>query len=84
MAVETSDAETFERWTLSPGRSTFKAPVDGNCVDNPTKPHTLDGVRDFITRKGDEPFCLGVALVEPHVPWVEQGVPLLICVLPVV
>jgi len=43
---------------------------DGNCVDNPTKPHSLDGVREFINRKSDQPFCLVVALVEPHVPWV--------------
>jgi uncharacterized sulfatase len=43
---------------------------DRVCVDNPTKPHTLDGVREFITRKADQPFCLVVGLVEPHVPWV--------------
>ena len=43
---------------------------DSNCVRKPTKPHNLDGVREFITRKRDEPFCLVVALVEPHVPWV--------------
>ncbi|HSU54788.1 MAG TPA: sulfatase [Candidatus Dormibacteraeota bacterium] len=41
-----------------------------NCVDNPTKPHTLNGVREFMSRKAGEPFCLVVALVEPHVPWV--------------
>jgi len=43
---------------------------DGNCVNNPTKPHSLDGVKEFITRKSDEPFCLVVALVDPHLPWV--------------
>jgi len=43
---------------------------DDNCVRNPTKPHSLDGIREFITRKRDQPFCLVVALVEPHVPWV--------------
>jgi uncharacterized sulfatase len=43
---------------------------DSNCVRKPTKPHSLDGVREFITRKRDEPFCLVVGLVEPHVPWV--------------
>ena len=43
---------------------------DRNCVDNPTKPHTLDGVREFITRKPEQPFCLVIGLVEPHVPWV--------------
>lgn len=43
---------------------------DRNCVDNPTKPHTLGGIREFMTRKADQPFCLVVGLVEPHVPWV--------------
>jgi len=43
---------------------------DDNCVRNPTRPHSLDGVRDFISRKPQQPFCLVVALVEPHVPWV--------------
>jgi len=43
---------------------------DSNCVRNPTKPHSLDGVRQFMTRQADQPFCLVVALVEPHVPWV--------------
>ncbi len=43
---------------------------DENCVRNPTLPHDLDGVRKFITGRGDEPFCLVVALTEPHAPWV--------------
>lgn len=43
---------------------------DGNCVRNPTKPHTLDAIRNFMARKRDEPFCLVIGLVEPHVPWV--------------
>ncbi len=43
---------------------------DPNCVRNPTQPHNVAGAREFITRKADEPFCLVVALVEPHVPWV--------------
>ncbi len=43
---------------------------DRNCVRNPTQAHNLRGVRDFFTRKKSEPFCLVVALVEPHVPWV--------------
>lgn len=42
---------------------------DANCVRSPTKPHSLDGARSFI-RKSDAPFCLVVALTEPHVPWV--------------
>ncbi|HVM49606.1 MAG TPA: sulfatase [Candidatus Acidoferrum sp.] len=43
---------------------------DSNCVDNPTKPHSLAGVVEFIARKPDQPFCLVIGLVEPHVPWV--------------
>lgn len=43
---------------------------DNNCVRNPTRPHDLNGVQEFISRKSDEPFCLVVSLVEPHVPWV--------------
>lgn len=43
---------------------------DTSCTRDPTQPHSLDGVRAFMTRKADEPFCLVVALVEPHVPWV--------------
>lgn len=43
---------------------------DPNCVRNPTLPHDLAGVRKFMTQKADEPFCLVIALVEPHVPWV--------------
>lgn len=43
---------------------------DRSCVRNPTRPHVLDGVTEFITRDQTQPFCLVVALVEPHVPWV--------------
>ncbi|GAA5483136.1 sulfatase family protein [Haloferula sargassicola] len=43
---------------------------DDNCVRNPTLPHDLGGTREFMTRKGDQPFCLVIALVEPHAPWV--------------
>jgi len=43
---------------------------DTSCTRNPTQPHQLDGIREFISRKPDEPFCLVIALVEPHVPWV--------------
>ena len=45
--------------------------VDGydvNCVRNPTRPHDTQHIRRFMA--GDDPFCLVVALVEPHVPWV--------------
>lgn len=43
---------------------------DSNCVRNPTQPHQLDGIREFLTRQPEQPFCLVVALVEPHLPWV--------------
>jgi len=43
---------------------------DGNAVRNPTRPHELQGIRQFMAGSKDEPFCLVVALVEPHVPWV--------------
>ena len=43
---------------------------DPNCVNNPTRAHDLTATREFFTRKKDQPFCLVVALVEPHVPWV--------------
>ncbi len=42
---------------------------DPNCVRDPTRPHDLGAVNEFL-RRSDEPFCLVVALVEPHVPWV--------------
>lgn len=43
---------------------------DQNCVRNPTRPHDLQYVRRFMTDRADQPFCLVIALVEPHVPWV--------------
>jgi uncharacterized sulfatase len=43
---------------------------DASCVRNPTQTHQLSGVRQFMTESDDDPFCLVVALVEPHVPWV--------------
>ncbi|KAA5541422.1 sulfatase [Roseiconus nitratireducens] len=42
---------------------------DKNCVRDPTQTCRLGPVTDFMSRSGD-PFCLVVALVEPHVPWV--------------
>jgi uncharacterized sulfatase len=41
---------------------------DKSCVRDPTKPHDLAATEAFI--RADDPFCLVVALVEPHVPWV--------------
>ena len=43
---------------------------DQNCVRNPTLEHDLGPARKFMDRKRDEPFCLVIALTEPHVPWV--------------
>jgi len=46
------------------------AGFDPNCVREPTRPHDLGPTFQFLTRDPDEPFCLVIALVEPHVPWV--------------
>ena len=43
---------------------------DANAVRDPTQPHDLAGVKAFISRDKAQPFCLVVALTEPHVPWV--------------
>ena len=43
---------------------------DKSCVRNPTQPHDVQHIRRFMTERKDQPFCLVVALVEPHVPWV--------------
>ncbi|GAA5130154.1 sulfatase [Luteolibacter yonseiensis] len=43
---------------------------DENCVNNPTRPNDTAGVKNFITRDDAQPFCLVVALTEPHAPWV--------------
>ena len=44
---------------------------DPNCVRTPTLAHDLGPIREFMKGKGDDqPFCLVVALTEPHVPWV--------------
>ncbi|MBL69113.1 MAG: heparan N-sulfatase [Verrucomicrobiales bacterium] len=42
---------------------------DPNCVRNPTRAHDVAGITQFMS-EGKGPFCLVVALVEPHVPWV--------------
>jgi len=47
------------------------AGFDPDCVRNPTHPHDLAGVSQYMSAAEDEaPFCLVIALVEPHVPWV--------------
>lgn len=61
------------KWHVMP-RSVFDFEdvpgFDSNCVRNPTLPHDVAGMKEFITRSADEPFCLVIALVEPHGPWV--------------
>ena len=39
-----------------------------SCVSKDVS-YTLDGVREFMTRSGDEPFCLMLASINPHMPW---------------
>jgi uncharacterized sulfatase len=47
------------------------AGFDGNCVRNPTQPHNMETIREYMYEAlNTNPFCLVVALVEPHVPWV--------------
>jgi len=43
---------------------------DASCVRDPTKPHDTQGIRRFMESNKGQPFCLVIALVEPHVPWV--------------
>lgn len=43
---------------------------DPNCVRSPTRPHQLGGIKHFFEKDNEQPFCLVIALVEPHVPWV--------------
>ncbi|MEM6470567.1 MAG: sulfatase [Planctomycetota bacterium] len=42
---------------------------DKSCVRSPTNAHDVGPVAEFMGRDAS-PFCLVVALVEPHVPWV--------------
>ncbi len=39
-----------------------------NC-SAPTADYTLDGVRAFMARRADQPFCLFVCSTLPHAPW---------------
>ena len=43
---------------------------EASCVREPTRPHDVQGIRRFMGSNEDKPFCLVIALVEPHVPWV--------------
>jgi len=42
---------------------------DPNCVRTPTQNHDIAPSKQFM-QEGEKPFCLVIALVEPHVPWV--------------
>lgn len=39
-----------------------------NCL-NPDPSYTLDGVREFINRSEEQPFCLVLASINAHLPW---------------
>ena len=43
---------------------------DRSAVRSPTQDHDLNGLKEFMVRDKAQAFCLVVALVEPHVPWV--------------
>ena len=43
---------------------------DSSCVREPTQAHDVAAISKFMRRDDNQPFCLVVALVEPHVPWV--------------
>ncbi len=45
------------------------AGFEKNCVRDPTRDLEISAAEEFMSR-ADAPFCLIVALVEPHVPWV--------------
>jgi len=42
-----------------------------NCVLEKTPRHRMDGVREFMTRDGEQPFCIMIASVHPHRPYTE-------------
>ncbi|MEM1296420.1 MAG: sulfatase [Verrucomicrobiota bacterium] len=46
------------------------AGFDKSCVRNPTQPHNVKGIKEFMNQDQGSPFCLVIALVEPHIPWV--------------
>jgi N-sulfoglucosamine sulfohydrolase len=46
------------------------AGFDSNCTRSPTETCSLENAKAFMSRDNKQPFCLTIALVEPHVPWV--------------
>tara|TARA_R110000850_G_scaffold25755_6_gene73977 strand:+ start:126 stop:1529 length:1404 start_codon:yes stop_codon:yes gene_type:complete len=41
---------------------------DPSCVRDPTQAHDVSSIEKYMA--GEEPFCLVIALVESHIPWV--------------
>lgn len=47
------------------------AGFDSSCVRDPTKAHDVGDISKFMSPiENTSPFCIVVALVEPHIPWV--------------
>ncbi|MFV0591728.1 MAG: sulfatase [Draconibacterium sp.] len=42
--------------------------VERNCVSETAK-YSSDGLRKFMAKDKEQPFCLVTALVVPHIPW---------------
>lgn len=42
-----------------------------NCVMQETPPHSMDGIREFVTRSDEQPYCLVITSVFPHAPHTE-------------
>ncbi|WP_346854835.1 sulfatase [uncultured Draconibacterium sp.] len=42
--------------------------VERNCVSETAK-YDIAGLKEFMERNNDQPFCLVTALVVPHIPW---------------
>lgn len=59
------------KWHIHPKEAFPFERVPGFAVNCLTKDpsHTMEGVEEFISRDREEPFCLVVASVNPHVPW---------------
>ena len=42
--------------------------IEPSCV-HPNPEFGVEGIREFVERNTDEPFCLVTGLIEPHAPW---------------
>ncbi|MCS3799433.1 sulfatase [Niastella sp. OAS944] len=47
---------------------TFIKGFEPNCVA-PTDDYSLDDIRSFITTQANDPFCLFIMSIDPHMPW---------------